>query len=177
MMRSQSVERRTWSCRESVGLEAQPRLTAVAKKVRRRCIPRPYPNVHEHARRINSGAAVRRCGSHDERRRTCRAGADRCFDAAPGARFLHFSDRLAAARDASRNSDFVQAAFARFSIRPALPYLGSYSSGASECADLRVGFDGRDGHGHLAHGPALPHNFAASASAHRRRSLLEPRGA
>ena len=32
MMKSRSVVQRTWSCRESVGLEAQPRLAAVGKK-------------------------------------------------------------------------------------------------------------------------------------------------
>ena len=52
-MRSRSVERRIWSCRDSAGSEVQPRLTQ-GEKVRRRRIPRPYPNVHEHARRINS---------------------------------------------------------------------------------------------------------------------------
>ena len=58
-------------------------------------------------------------------------------------------------------------AFARFSLRPELPHLGPYSPGAFQCADLRLGVDGRDGHRDLAHGAALSHHLAASASAHR----------
>ena len=45
-----------------------------------------------------------------------------------------------------------------------LPHLGSRAPGAHEHHGLRLGVDGGNGHGDLAHGAFLPNNFAPSAS-------------
>ena len=55
--------------------------------------------------------------------------------------------------------------------------LGPRPPSAHERDGLRLGVNGRDGHGHLADGEIVPHSFAPSAFAGGRRRVLEFRRA